>query len=164
MRIASRCAARLWQLPKVDDEKKLLLNVLSRYPSPEGLSLAAELVKTPSLKFDAYRSIVTIVQKVGADSPQVQPVLAEAGLRQAKIEILKAEYGAKERTKDVTALVRSCAHGFPMIPLMKASYNEAFGGDPAPGVMKELKIEYRLNDKAGKAAFAENAAILLPTP
>jgi HEAT repeat protein len=151
-------------IAKGDDEKKLLLNVLSRYPSPEGLALAAELVKTPSLKVDAYKSIVTIVQKIDANSPQVQSVLAEAGLRQAKVEILKAEYGGKESMKDVTGLVRSCAHGFALIPLMKSSYNEAFGGDPAPGVMKELRIEYRLNDKAGKATFAENASIFLPTP
>ena len=51
-----------------------------------------------------------------------------------------------------------------MLILKGASYNEAFGGDPAPGVPKELKIEYRLNGKAGKATFAENATIILPNP
>ncbi len=37
-------------------------------------------------------------------------------------------------------------------------------GDPLPGVVKQLKIQYRINDKPGEASFAENATIMLPTP
>jgi hypothetical protein len=34
----------------------------------------------------------------------------------------------------------------------------------APGVVKQLRIEYRINGKSGEATFAENALILLPIP
>ncbi|MDH3717147.1 MAG: DUF3395 domain-containing protein, partial [Planctomycetota bacterium] len=49
-------------------------------------------------------------------------------------------------------------------PLSSPKYNEAFGGDPAPGVVKELKIQYRIDDHASEVTFAENAPILLPMP
>ena len=149
-------------IAKRDEEKRLILQVLARYPSSDGLLLALEMAKTPSLKTDASKSIFTVVQKMGADSPEVKKILAKIGLQQVKVDILKAEYGAGGKTKDVTELVRSYAHGFPLIPLKKSSYNEAFGGDPAPGMTKELKIEYRFNDRAGKATFGENASIVLP--
>jgi len=48
--------------------------------------------------------------------------------------------------------------------LASASYNASFGGDPLPGVTKQLKIQYRINGKAGEATFAENALIILPIP
>ena len=40
----------------------------------------------------------------------------------------------------------------------------SFGGDAAPGSPKQLKIQYRLNGKAGEATFAENDVIVLPVP
>ena len=51
-----------------------------------------------------------------------------------------------------------------LITLPGDTYNGAFGGDPAPGVAKQLKVQYKLNDKAGEATFAENALIVLPLP
>lgn len=69
-----------------------------------------------------------------------------------------------EKLKDVTDLVRQSVHGLPLLILKSANYNQAFGGDPAPGVAKELKVEYSLNGKKGQAAFAENATIILPNP
>jgi hypothetical protein len=56
------------------------------------------------------------------------------------------------------------ARGFPLIVLPQSGYNAAFGGDPVPGVVKQLKVQYRINGKEGEATFAENAAILLPMP
>jgi hypothetical protein len=38
------------------------------------------------------------------------------------------------------------------------------GGDPLPGSVKRLKIQYRIKGKVGEASFAENALILLPMP
>ena len=151
-------------LAKRDAEKKLILTVLGRYASAESLQMAAELAKTDSLKADAGKAILMIVQKIGGNSPQAQQVLAQIGLQQTNIEIVKAEYGAGKNVKDVTGQVREGLHGIPMILLKGSSYNEAFGGDPAPGTVKELKIEYRFNGKDGKAAFAENASIFLPKP
>jgi hypothetical protein len=147
-----------------DAEKKLVLDVLARYPSQDGLLLAAEAAKTASLKADARKTVLVIVQKIGGNSPQVQQILAHLGQERVKIEILKAEYGGGGKVTDVTGLVRQSVHGLPLLILKGASYNEAFGGDPAPGVPKELKIEYRLNGKPGKATFAENATVVLPNP
>ena len=42
--------------------------------------------------------------------------------------------------------------------------NSSFGGDPAPNAVKQLKIQYKINGKAGEATFAENALIVLPMP
>ncbi|NQT37643.1 MAG: hypothetical protein HQ581_09155, partial [Planctomycetes bacterium] len=54
--------------------------------------------------------------------------------------------------------------GFPLIVLPSGSYNSALGGDPAPGVVKQLRIQYRMNDKAGEVVLAEDATIVLPVP
>jgi hypothetical protein len=48
--------------------------------------------------------------------------------------------------------------------LPSASFNASFGGDPVPGVAKQLKVKYRFNDKEGEATFSEDAVILLPMP
>ncbi len=151
-------------IAKRDAEKKLVLEVLQRYPSLEGLQLASEAAKTASLKPDATKAVLVITQKIGGNSPQIQQILTQLGQKQVKIEILRAEYGAGKKLKDVTDLVRQSVHGFPLLILKGSMYNEAFGGDPAPGALKKLQVEYSLNGKKGKAAFAENATIILPNP
>ena len=51
-----------------------------------------------------------------------------------------------------------------MIILPSPDYNSSFGGDPAPGIPKQLRIRYRLNGKAGELLLPENATIVLPQP
>ena len=65
---------------------------------------------------------------------------------------------------DVTGMLKQLVHDFPVITLPSDSYNASFGGDPAPGVVKQLKIRYRMNGKPGQVSFAENATIVLPMP
>jgi hypothetical protein len=48
--------------------------------------------------------------------------------------------------------------------LRTQSYNTSFDGDPAPGIVKQLTIRYRMNGKPGEASFPENALIILPMP
>jgi hypothetical protein len=91
-------------------------------------------------------------------------LLAQIGLDVMKIEIIKAEYGAGSTQKDVTSVVKQHVQGFPTIDLPSTRYNDAFGGDPAPNTKKQLKIQYKINGKAGEATFDENAAISLPVP
>ncbi len=146
-----------------NDEKKLVLEVLQRYPSVDSLRLAVAVSKVPALADDAKASALAIAQKIGG-SADVGQLLAQAGQEPVKIEILKAEYGADTKQKDVTEAVRKSAGSLTLIVLPSASYNESFGGDPVPGVVKQLKIQYRINDKAGEATFAENATIILPMP
>jgi len=146
------------------DEQKLVLEVVERYPSLDMLRLAVKATQVPALKNDAERISLVIAQKLGGKSIDAQKLLAQMGQEPAKIEIIKAEYGAGGKQKDVTKILQRHVGGLRLIPLPSPKYNAAFGGDPAPGIVKQLKIQYRINGKAGEATFAENAVILLPMP
>lgn len=148
---------------KRDDEKKLVLEVLKRYPSIDTLRLAVEAAKTPSLKNDAAAASLAIAQKIGG-SGDVQKLLTQIGQDPVKIELIKAEYGTGTKWKDVTAILGRYVRDFPLIALPSSSYNSAFGGDPVPGVVKQLKVQYRMNGKDGEVSFPENATIMLPMP
>ena len=145
-------------------EQKMVLGILARYPSLSGLKMAIDAEKTPALKEEARNTALAITAKLGAKAPEAKALLEKLDLGSAKVEIVKATYGAGTNQKDVTEVVRKHAAGLPLITLPGDNYNAAFGGDPAPGVMKQLKVQYKLNDKAGEATFAENALIVLPVP
>jgi hypothetical protein len=81
-----------------------------------------------------------------------------------KIEITRAEYGAGDKWKDVTEILRRHVGDFPVIALPSSSYNVGLGGDPLPGVPKQLKIQYRIHGKTGEVSLRENATIVLPVP
>ena len=157
------CQAAL-ETAKRDAEKKLVLEVMERYPSLDMLKLALDTTKVPSLKKDATNVSLTIAQKIGGKSGNVKQLLAQIGQDPVKVEIVKAEYGAGAKLKDVTGVLKRHVRSFPLIVLPKSSYNASFGGDPAPGTPKQLKVEYRINGKNGEASFPENAAIMLPIP
>jgi HEAT repeat protein len=160
---AKMCRAAM-AIAKQDAEKKLVLSVLERYASQDGLTLAAEAAETASLKADATKTVLAIAQKLNKDTPEIQQILKRLGYERVKIEIIKAEFGANDKVKDVTGVVRQSAHDLPLLLFKGSSYNAAFGGDPAPGVPKQLTIEYRMNGKPGKASFPENATVILPKP
>jgi HEAT repeat protein len=145
-------------------ERKLALDVLKLHPSVDGLKLAVSAMKIASLKDDATAAALVIAQKVGGKGVDVSALMAAAGLDTVKVEIVKAQYGAGKTQKDVTAVLRKQAKNTPVITLVSATYNASFGGDPSPGVVKQLSVEYRINGKDGKASFAENALIILPMP
>lgn len=145
-------------------EQKLVLDVLKIRPSAAGLRLAVKATRNPALKEAATAATLVIAQKIGGKKTNVGPLLAAAGLERIKLQIIKAQYGAGSTQKDVTALLRKHAGNLPFIKLPTTSYNASFGGDPVPGTVKKLTIEYRINGKLGKASFAENALIILPMP
>lgn len=146
------------------DEQKLVLDVLKLRPSTEGLQVAIQAMKVPELKNAATEATLVIAQKVGGKGAEVSNLLAKAGLAKVKLEITKAEYGSGSTVKDVTAVIRKQASDLPLIALPAAGYNASFGGDPFPGTVKKLKIQYKINGKPGVASFAENALIILPIP
>ena len=146
------------------DEKKLVLEVLSRYPSPQTLDQAILARKDPALKADARRAAMIIVQKLaeqGADSKQL---FAKIGEQPVDVEIVKAEYGSSDAMRDVTQTLQQQVRGLPLITLPGSSFNKSFGGDPAPNMTKALKVHYRINGKEGDASFPENTVIVLPMP
>jgi HEAT repeat protein len=145
------------------EEQKLVLEVLKLRPSPSALTVAIKAMQNPKLKEAATQATLVIAQKLGG-KVDVSAQLFKAGFERVKLEIVKGEYGAGSNLKDVTAVLRKYAGDLPLIGLPSASYNASFGGDPSPGSAKQLKIQYRINGKAGNASFAENAMIILPTP
>jgi hypothetical protein len=145
-------------------EQKLVLEVLKRYPSLDALKLAIKIGQSADLKDDATQASLAIATKLGGQANEVRTLLGKAGLEKVKIEIVKAEYGAGSNQVDVTAILRKHVGESQWITVPGASFNAAFGGDPAAGAVKQLKIQYRINGKAGEASFAENSLIILPLP
>ena len=160
---AAMCRTAL-EIAQRPDDKRLVLEILVRYPSQEMLALALEAAKAPELKDEAAMVALAIGHSSGGDSVELRKALAQAGHRAVKLEILKAEYGEGGQTKDVTAILRSQARNYRVIFLPSASYNETFGGDPAPGVVKHLKVRYRIDGKEGEATLTEDATVVLPMP
>jgi hypothetical protein len=146
------------------EEQKLALAVLERYPSLETLKVAVDATQVPSLKDNAGRVAQVITQKIMDKSPDARDLLATIGLKPMALEIIKAEYGAGTSHRDVTKTLLTLGNQLAVIKLPTGSYNDAFGGDPAPGAVKQLKIQYRLDGKMGEATFPENAPIALPMP
>ena len=52
------------------DEKKLVLDVLNRNPSPEALAMALESLDTPGLKANAAAAAVAIGTKIARTHPE----------------------------------------------------------------------------------------------
>jgi HEAT repeat protein len=146
------------------DEQKLVMVVLERYPSADTLRVAVKAGRVAALKSDANRVALAIAQKLIGPSATVQDALSKVGAEPVKVEILKASYGAGTQQKDVTELLAQRVGTSPLIALAKPTYNEVFGGDPAPNTKKVLHVQYRVNGKAGEATFDENAVVLLPMP
>jgi hypothetical protein len=63
----------------------------------------------------------------------------------------------------VTQILQAHLGTGPQIDLQVPHYTDAFD-DPAPGMVKQLKVTYRYNGKTGEATFAEGEPIDLPAP
>ena len=146
------------------DEKILVLKVAEVYPSPDMLRVVVKASAVPALKEEANKVALVVAQKLGAPSADIQELLSKIGLEPVKVEIVKAVYGAGGQQKDVTEELAKHVGSTPLIALPKSAYNEAFGGDPAPNTKKSLRVQYRIDGKAGEATFDENATIILPMP
>ena len=138
-RANDRGRARAYEACRQPAEQKLVLEVLKRYPSQETLKLAVEATQVAELKEEAAAAVLAIIQKLGGKANEVSAALSKVGLDKVKLEIVRAEYGAGAAQKDVTAALRKQLAGVQLIALSSPSYNEAFGGDPAPNVPKQLK-------------------------
>jgi hypothetical protein len=145
-------------------DQKVVFEIVERYPSLDGLKLAIELVQTPALKDDAVRSVLVVAQKTEGHNDEVLAQLKQAGLPKVKVEVVKAEYGAAGRQADVTDILKPLAGDLAVLVLPKPTYNETFGGDPAPDAQKKLRVEYKIDGKAAEATFAENRLIVLTLP
>ena len=114
-------------------EKKLVLDVLKRYPGADTLKQAINAMQVAELKDDATQATLVIAQKLGSKGVDVTAMLTGAGLDKVKLEIVKAEYGSGATQKDVTEVLQKQVGDLPLITLGSPSYNASFGGDPSPG-------------------------------
>ncbi len=146
------------------DEQKLVLDVLKIHPSAEGLALAIQAQRVAALKTDATVAASQIAQKLGGKAGDIASIMNAGGMKPVKLKIVKAGYGADGISKDVTAVIQKNAGSLPWINLSGRGYNATFGGDPVPGKVKKLIIQYVMDGKQGTASFDENAPILLPQP
>ena len=161
-RRAAMCRTAL-EIADREADKRLVLEVLLRYPSEEMQAIAQKAAEVPALKEQALMVVMGMASK-GINRAELGKALAQAGHTPVKLEIVKAEYGAGAKTKDVTAILRKYAKNYRILFLPGANYNESLGGDPAPGTAKQLKIQYRVNSKDGEISLNENAMIVLPMP
>ena len=159
---AAMCRTAL-EAAQRDADKRLVLEVLLRYPSEEMQAIAKKAAENPALKEQALLIVMGMASQ-GINRAELGKALAQAGQTPVKLEIVKAEYGVGDKIKDVTAILRKHAKSYRIIFLPSTSYNQSFGGDPASGIAKKLKIKYRIDGKDGEVSLNENATIVLPMP
>jgi HEAT repeat protein len=145
-------------------EKRLVLDVLKRYPHPSTLAVAVEAAEQPEVQNEAQQAALLILQKLGPPTDDLQAILKKIGMDRIELQIMKAQYGASNGQRDVTDTLKGLAGNLPLIALPSSSYNASFGGDPAPGQVKHLTIQYRVNGKPAEATFRENDLLILPVP
>lgn len=155
---------KAFEVSRQPAEKKLVLEILKRYPSIDMLKQAIAAMQIPELKADADQAVLVIAQKLSNKGVDVKELITPVEFGKSKVEILKAEYGVDGARQDVTAILQKHVGDQPRIQLPESTYSAAFGGDPSPGNAKQLKVQYRVNDKTGELTFAENALLLFPTP
>ena len=69
---------KAFEISKAPAEKKLVLEVLKRYPSLENLKLAIKTAEVAELKDDAAQAAHAIAEKVG--TPEAKELVTKAGL------------------------------------------------------------------------------------
>lgn len=151
-------------------EQKLVLDILKRYKNLETLRLACKLTRDlPKLNNEASQAALAIARQLGdekhsATADEARHILSQAKLQKVKLEIVKAEYGTSAKQKDVTKMLQKQVAGSQLISLPSPSYAASFGGDPVPGTVKKLNIEYKIDGKTGNESFTENSLVILPMP
>jgi HEAT repeat protein len=160
---AAMCRQALANARDLED-KRFVLEALKTIPARESIELAVEAGATPELREAARAAAAAVLAQAGDKIPGGWELAAKLGLARARIEIVKATYGAGTNQRDVTEVLRKRAGSGQLIVLADPSFNKSFGGDPAPGQRKQLTVKYSVDGKAGEATFAEDTAIQLPTP
>jgi hypothetical protein len=87
-------------------------------------------------------------------------------LASTPIEIVEAEYGVPGRTctagPDVKKSATAACSGFR--PRCLISVSTGWCGDPAPGVVKTLTIDYKCGDTPKRASASDGAGVVLACP
>jgi hypothetical protein len=115
------------------------------------------------LTLDSYRSIFVVFRDSKLPADHLVSVVSKSSSEGA-LEILKARFGTAngDRWLDVGDKLKTLAsHGFIQIPQINPS---VFGHDPAPNIVKQLELEYRLNGNVETTEIAEGKPLSLGKP
>jgi hypothetical protein len=171
----------MFDLADRDEDRTLIFDVFSRLTSIKALEKTVSYLDKPALRERAAEAAVVIGTKLQGRQPQASKMMDDvvkattnaetksraevvrdklAGVDEG-VEIVRAIYGADNKTADVTAKIRDLSAGSTIITV--GNYNAVFG-DVAPSVVKTLTITYKIKGGPEKTAtFAENSPITLPS-
>jgi hypothetical protein len=124
---------------------------------------AGDVTRIP-LRFDPAGSVF-VVFRPGAAKVHATGVerVGEAGAPPSVLTIRSANYGPPNdvrRTVDVTKKISSRIENGKL----KLRNFEQLAGDPAPGVVKLLRVEYELDGKSGVAMASDGEELRIPAP
>ena len=124
----------------------------------QGPTLFDALLPQPPVTLDFYRDIAVLAFQ----APAVRADTASGPAPSAvKLEIKRAVYGPEDggSSADVTArLVALVNRGRNSI----TAANSEMGGDPAPGQVKQLRVEFTLDGKPGSLTADEGDTLAFP--
>jgi hypothetical protein len=133
---------------------------------PVVLYTTDKVTTTIPMIFDPIGSVFVIFQKPETPAPHPVSLASatdgkKADPSPARLEILKATFGAGDKTVDVTTEVASMVTN----GMLSFQVNTKTLGvsDPAPGVVKQLLLEYKLNGQPSAKTIAENSKADLET-
>ena len=165
------------------EDKTLIFEVFKRVIEVESAKQAFSYASDPQYAETAYDAVVAIAAKFQGDSPELAQMLKEIvqkstvkatidgakdqinrvslSQQDAPVEIVRATYGAGEKTVDVTKKVNEKFSGKRGLNL--GGYNALFG-DVAPGQFKTLtlEIQFKATGEKRTLTFSEDEMILLP--
>jgi len=84
----------------------------------------------------------------------------DPGAKTQELKIVRATYGAGQKSADVTGKLRAAAASGALSIKVE---NSLVGRDPAPNITKELKVEYILDGKPETATVGEDGTLTLGT-
>jgi len=127
----------------------------------EGLDLLAECLASNDKDFFAI-GLSTARELKGAEVSkvlvgQLGPIQKGEEKKPALLTIKKAEYGAGDRWADVTQAVAAAVRN----NTLRITASNALAGDPAPGVVKQLRMVYAIGGQEQTIAVKENDSVVL---
>jgi hypothetical protein len=76
----------------------------------------------------------------------------------SRLKIVAAVYGAESNYVDVTSVLQSLVKEDSLIVKV---YNSTFNIDPAPGVVKALRVTYRLGERVKTVVIRESETLVI---
>lgn len=127
----------------------------------EGVGLLAEQLASKDKDFFAIA--LSTARELGGPAvakalvDQLGPIEKGVEKKPALLTIKKAEYGAEDRWADVTQAVAAAVRN----NALHITASNALAGDPAPGVVKQLRIVYAIGDREQTITVKENDTVTL---